>query len=522
MGHGPAGRPLWTPFDQVDTLDPEERLALLGGKGVGLATMTALGLPVPPGFTISTEACRRHLAGLDDGGLDRAIAEGIDWLERKSGRRLGDADAPLLVSVRSGAPVSMPGMLDTVLDVGMSADVEAGLAGLTGDPAFARDTHCRSLRSFAELVAGGAEDLLAVLRGVEDPGVIREQLAAAGIEVPSPSEQVRAAVRAVFGSWGSARARHYRRIEGLDDETGTAATVQQMVFGNAGDDSGTGVVFSRDPSTGVPVPMGDFLAGAQGEDVVAGDHQTLPLSALKERWPGVWEQLSGIVGRLERELVDMVDVEFTVERGDLWVLQVRPGKRSRRAALRIAVDLADDPTFPVDRAEAVRRCHGLLDDEVAGSVAPADAVAGDGEIIGEGLAASPGVGSGVLCLDVDRAVELDAAGIAVVLARRETSPADVHGMAVATGLVTTRGGLVSHAAVVARSWGIPAVVGADELTITDEGVIGRTGLVAAGTPITVDGTFGRVVLGAQPGDEAAVPEAEVLRRWRDELATGRK
>lgn len=473
-------------------LTPEERIELLGGKGAGLARMTALGMPVPPGFTLTTRACRRYLERGWDAELDASVRTHVRRLEEDTGRRLGDPAAPLLVSVRSGAAVSMPGMLDTVLDVGMTEAVAAALAEETGDVAFARDTLERAARSWTAVV------------GSRRP--------------TDPVEQVAAAVRAVFDSWTGARARHYRLVEGIDESLGTAVTVQAMVFGNRGERSGTGVAFSRDPSSGAPGPVGDFLARAQGEDVVGGTRSTDPLDALALRWPHVWDELVEITARLEHEIDDAVDVEFTVEDGRLWILQARRAKRSPLAELRIAIDLADDPSFDLDRAAAVARCRHLLDRDGPWS-APTGTADDDADVVARGLGAAPGRAVGVLCTDVDRAVTLEAEGVDVVLARRETSPADVRGMAAAVGLVTSIGGLVSHAAVVARSWGLPAVVGAAELVLHDgDGVEGPGGRVAEGEVVTVDGDTGRLLRGSHPRAGGVPEELAVLRRWAAQLA----
>lgn len=501
-------------FDAAPTaaLGDEERAALLGGKGAGLVAMTAAGLPVPPGFTVTTAACRRHLDGDWSAADDEELVDALRRLETATGKRLGDATSPLLVSVRSGAVVSMPGMMDTVLDVGMNPAVEEGLARLTGDAGFARDTRRRALRSFAEVVLRVPPELMETCRGLDDPDAIAARLADAGHVVPDdPFEQIRLAVRAVFESWRSQRAQRYREVEGIDHGLGTAATVQAMVFGNLGSRSGTGVAFTRDPSTGEPGLMGDFLPGAQGEDVVAGDHETLPLAQMVTEWPEQYAQLEQMATSLERRLRDLVDLEFTVEQETLWLLQARRGKRSPIAALRCAVDMAEDPEFPLTRAEAVDRVRHLLDDPPTRPVAPT-AVAGG--VIASGLAASPGVATGVLCTDPDDAVERHAAGEAVILARRETSPADIHGMAASVGLFTLLGGLVSHAAVVARDWGLPAVVGAAEASVSAEGLRGPGGFAPVGSTVTVDGSTGTIRLGAADRtSEIVVPEVEILRRW---------
>ncbi len=475
-------------FDAPPDLAADALSSLLGGKGAGLARMTGLGLPVPPGFTLPTHVCNRVL---EDGWfpeLDEAIAHGIADLEQRLDRRLGDPDRPLLVSVRSGAPVSMPGMTDTVLNAGMTDQVAAALGQRADDPDFGADTHRRFRESYAAVVSD---------------------------EIPDdPVAQIREAVKAVFASWNSDRARVYRRVESIDDDLGTAATIQAMVFGNLSDDSGTGVAFTRDPATGAPGLKGDFLRKAQGEDVVAGTHQTQPISELEATWPEIAHQLRDISATLEHELSDMVDIEFTVEDRTLWMLQARVGKRSPRAALRVAVAMANDPGFPTDRVEAVRRVFHLLDDPPTES---AVGVHSDAEVLTTGLAASPGRVSGIVCIDVDDAVTLASRGESVVLCRPETSPADVHGMAEAVGIVTTLGGLVSHAAVVARSWGKPAVVGAGDLVLSDDGVSCGGVQIALGEVVTVDGDNGEVLVGDHATGGAELPEVAVLRSWRDEV-----
>ena len=514
--------PLAFSFDADHGRSPEDLLGLLGGKGCGLAVMTAMGLPVPPGFTLTTAACRRYLEDGWTADLDDAVRAGIAELETRTGTRLGDPDRPLLVSVRSGAEASMPGMMDTVLDVGMTDEVAAGLAARTGDPDFARDTTRRAVLCYATVVFQAPPAVTRRAREQRDLDELRRHLDAHGLVIPpDPHRQVREAVEAVFRSWDSPRAGEYRRVEGIDDGLGTAATVQAMVFGNLGDDSGTGVAFTRDPSTGQPGLMGDFLVHAQGEDVVGGDHATTALSAMRARWPEAWDELERIAGVLEREFADMVDIEFTVEQGRLWLLQVRRGKRSPAAAMRIAVEMAEDPSFPVDRAGAVQRCRHLLDPsppaplDAAGT---ADLAVADAAVVATGLAAAPGAATGVLCLDVDEAVERRERGESVVLVRPETSPADIHGMAAAAGLVTTLGGLVSHAAVIARSWGLPAVVGARDLALHDDAVEGNGLRVAVGEQVTVDGDGGRLLLGTHAGVRTEPPEAAILRQWAQDLA----
>ncbi len=508
---------LFHSFDSPPRGDHGLRRRLLGGKGAGLASMTAAGLPVPPGFTLTTDACQRYRSSGWDETLDAAVRDGIAQLEERTGKRLGDRSTPLLVSVRSGSEVSMPGMMDTVLDVGMNATVEAALAEATGDASFAADTRCRALRSFADIVLSAPADAIRSLEHVTAPDDLAAELAELGLTVPDDGvEQVVAAVRSVFESWFSPRARHYREVEGIDHSLGTSATVQAMVFGNLDHRSGTGVAFTRDPATGAPGLMGDFLPRAQGEDVVAGASTTLRLGEMATAWPDQFADLERIAEVLEHAMADMVDIEFTIEAGVLWMLQVRRGKRSPLATLRCAIDMAEDEAFPVDRAEAVARCRSLLDDPP--SVAVGDRPGEAHTVIATGLPASPGVATGVLCTDPDEAVELEADGQSVILVRRETSPADVHGMAAAAGLFTLLGGLVSHAAVVARDWGLPAVVGATEAHLTGEGLVGPGGLAPLGATVTVDGSAGTIALGAERPARREASEVETIRQWARSLS----
>lgn len=508
-------------FDHAHQIEGDELKALVGGKGAGLASMTGLGIPVPPGFTIPTTACLGYLASGWNDDLAAAVRQGISGIEQAVGRRLGDPTAPLLVSVRSGAAISMPGMMDTILNAGMTADVARGLADQSGDADFAWDTYRRAVVSFAQVVLGAPADRLAELETQALAGVDIEagslafgQLVAdAGYPLPADAgDQIAAAVEAVFRSWHSDRAKAYRDREGIDHSLGTAATVQAMVFGNMGDRSGTGVAFSRCPSTGDAEMMGDFLIGAQGEDVVAGTHQTMPLSELATTWPDVWTELVRVAGVLEHDCADMVDLEFTVEDGRLWLLQTRVAKRSPAAAFRVAVQMAEDPDFPLDQAQAVERCHAMLDDppQVADeSVVDADDVV----VLATGLAASPGRAIGVVSLDPDDALDRSEAGEQVVLVRRETSPADIHGMGASVGLVTTLGGMVSHAAVVARSWGLAAVVGCEGVELADDAMVCGTHRVEPGTTITVDGDRGRVLLGEHRSGTRPLPEVETIQTW---------
>jgi pyruvate,orthophosphate dikinase len=469
------------PLDEPPELTADELTRLLGGKAANLAMMTReLGLPVPPGFVITTEACREYLTKGWPAGLDREMHEAMRAVEARLGRGFGDAARPLLVSVRSGAPVSMPGMMDTILNVGLNDETTDGLAAMSGDRAFAEDCR-RRLQSMFKATTGTAEP--------EDVW-----------------QQLRAAVEAVFRSWNSERARAYREREHIADDLGTGVTVQAMVFGNLSGYSGTGVVFTRNPASGEPALFGDVLFAAQGEDVVAGTHHTEPVAVLDERMPEVGAQLHAVSRTLERHLKDLADIEFTIEQGKLWLLQVRVGKRSPRAALRMAVDMAEDPDFPLTRAEAVERVAGLLEHPPKIS----SGRAGGAKPLTRGLAASPGVASGEIALSADLAV---AAGRPMILVRSETSPQDVRGMARAAGVLTSRGGLVSHAAVIAREWGIPAVVGAAEVQVGENEVRIGGAVLKPGDVITVDGDSGEVFAGAVAGETVTAPEAATLLGW---------
>ncbi len=476
-------------FDWNEPRTGDDRSALLGGKGAGLNVMAVeLGIPVPPAFTICTDACNAFLASGWPAGLDDEIREHMAHLEAAVGRRFGDPSDPLLVSVRSGAPVSMPGMMDTILNLGLNEATGEGLARVSGDEGFAAD--CR--RRFGEMY--------------------REIVGAA--EVPDdPWLQLRAAIEAVFRSWNSERARTYRAREGIADDLGTGVTVQAMVFGNRDERSGSGVLFTRDPATGRHVHYGDVMFRAQGEDVVAGTHETFTLDELATRLPDVAEELHAYADALERHHGDMCDIEFTIESGKLWLLQSRIGKRSPQAALRIAIDMAEADDVPLTRRQAVERIAHLLADPPRAS-APAQV---DAEPMTTGHPASPGMASGEIATSADAAVAVADAGRSVVLVRSETSPDDVHGMSRAAALLTAKGGLASHAAVVARGWGIPAVVGASEVNLEADGVRIGSRLLASGTPITVDGSSGNVYEGALSGSSAVSPEAETLLAWAREL-----
>jgi pyruvate,orthophosphate dikinase len=464
--------------------------AVLGGKGAGLSAMaTDLGLSVPPGFTITTAACRTFLAQGWPAGIDAEIEAHMRGLENAVGRRFGDPADPLLVSVRSGAPVSMPGMMDTILNLGLNRDTAAGLAAASGDAAFATECHARFVDMFTRIVG-------------------------ADVVPDDPWAQLRAAIEAVFRSWNGERARAYRRREGIPDDLGTAVTVQAMVFGNRGRDSATGVLFTRNPATGEAVVYGDVLFGAQGEDVVAGTHRTEPLAELDERLPAVAAELREIASALERHYADLCDIEFTIEQGRLWILQVRVGKRSPQAALRIAIDMAEAADFPLSRPAAVQRVAQYLADPPVISTGWA---ADRAEPLGTGLPASPGIASGEIVTTTAAALMVAEAGRAVILVRPETSPDDVPGMARAAGILTSRGGLASHAAVVARGWGIPAVVGAAGLQVGERVIVIGGRSLAIGETVTIDGGSGEIFAGAVGGTSIRAPEAATLLAWAEEL-----
>ncbi|MEZ0240518.1 MAG: pyruvate, phosphate dikinase, partial [Chloroflexota bacterium] len=477
------------PLDFPHEGSPDAVRSRIGGKATGLGIMARdLGLPVPPGFVISTEACRTVVAGGWPPTLDDEIRRGMAGIKAAIGRRFGDPADPLLVSVRSGAPVSMPGMMDTLLDLGVTDATEAGLGRGPAGAAFARDCRARLRDQFRDLV------------GVDEPP-------------DDPWAQLRLAVDAVFRSWNSDRARAYRQHEGIPDDMGTAVTVQAMVFGNRDERSATGVLFTRNPATGEPELYGDVLFEAQGEDVVAGTHRTEPIAVLDDRLPEVARELRAHARRLEQHYADLCDIEFTIESGRLWLLQVRVGKRSPQAALRIAVDMADDPGFPLTREAAVRRVASLLGRPPVITIDRGSRPAA----LTIGLAASPGVATGQIVTSPDAAAQAALDGRAVILVRAETSPDDVHGMAAAAGILTARGGIASHAAVVARGWGIPAVVGAEAVTVRADG-IGVAGIdLPAGEVLTIDGSTGEVFRGTVTAVTEIIPAARVLLDWASEL-----
>ena len=523
---------------------------LLGGKGANLDGMAAIGLPVPPGFTITTEVCNAYYAGGEayPDGLTDQVAQGIAHIEGVTGKAFGDPANPLLVSVRSGARVSMPGMMDTVLNLGLNDATVEGLAAISGDARFAWDSYRRFIQMYADVVLGldhgGFEEALEIAK--EDKGFYLDtELSADDLRAlvgdykalvaeewgkPFPqdvSAQLWGAVGAVFGSWESERAKVYRRINGISGDWGTAVNVQAMVFGNMGETSATGVAFTRDPATGENAYYGEYLINAQGEDVVAGIRtpqyltraarqraNAKPLS-MEEAMPEVYGELARVFAILETHYRDMQDIEFTVERGALWMLQTRSGKRTAKAALKISVDMANEGL--ISREEAVARVDPAALDQLLHPTldpkAPRD-------VLAKGLPASPGAASGIAVFDSDVAEKRAEMGDAVILVRVETSPEDIHGMHAAKGILTARGGMTSHAAVVARGMGRPCVSGAGSLAIDAKArifrVAGRD--VREGDVITIDGSSGEIMFGEVPtvqpelsGDFAA------LMVWADQM-----
>jgi pyruvate, orthophosphate dikinase len=527
-------------FDHKHRRPPMDMKDLLGGKGANLAEMTSvLELPVPHGFTITTDACRAYMdAGWPD-GLSDEVARARGRLEKKMGNSLGDSADPLLVSVRSGAKFSMPGMMDTVLNLGLNDESVEGLAKQTEDERFAFDSYRRFVAMYGRIVLGiDGEEFDALLEAAKelagttsDAGIPTELLRylvdsyktiverATGAPFPQdPDAQLRGAIEAVFASWNGPRAIAYRDHEGIAHDLGTAVNIQAMVFGNRDDRSGTGVGFTRDPATGAKGEYGDFLINAQGEDVVAGIRNTEPLSALKKTFPKIHAELLAIFARLESHYRDMCDTEFTIEQDKLWMLQTRVGKRTGNAALRMAVDMTKDPAIKLSKSEAVGR---VTAEHLEHVLHPR--FAGSGQtVLTTGLGASPGAAVGRAYFTADDAAAAAAAGEKVILVRSETSPEDVHGMLASEGILTARGGLVSHAAVVARGWGKPAVVGAEKVRIDAKTFTVGSVTVAEGDWLSIDGTAGHVILGPV---ELSAPEPSkefaVVLGWADEIRAGR-
>ncbi|HEY3017986.1 MAG TPA: pyruvate, phosphate dikinase, partial [Gaiellaceae bacterium] len=511
---------------------------LLGGKGAGLAEMTQMGVPVPAGFTITTDACRAYMSNgktVPD-GLGEEIERHVAALQEKAGKRFGDTTDPLLVSVRSGAAVSMPGMMDTILNLGLNDEAAQGLARATGNERFANDSYRRLIQMYGEVVDGidghRFEQELTDLkraRGVaQDVDLTADDLAGlietykaiyreeTGRDFPQDArEQLTRAVRAVFDSWDSPRAQVYRRTYGIPDDLGTAVNVVRMVFGNKGDDSGTGVAFTRDPSTGEQGLYGEFLPNAQGEDVVAGTRTPAPLAEMQGKLPRAFEQLLETMRRLEEHYRDMQDIEFTVEDQELYLLQTRSAKRTAAAAVKAAVDMVDEGL--ISREDAIARIEPAQLDQLLHPMLDPTA---HWEVAAKGLNASPGAASGKIVLDADTAEQRGKAGESVILVRWETTPDDIHGLIQAAGVLTAHGGMTSHAAVVARGMGKPCVAGCESLTLDVRAKTAKLGnhTLREGDVITIDGGTGRVIVGEVP----LVPpqlndDFETILAWADSL-----
>jgi pyruvate,orthophosphate dikinase len=526
----------------------KEMKVLLGGKGANLSEMTNLGLKVPPGFTITTKTCNDFFEAKGDfpDGLWKEILEHVKLLEEKTGKGFGSPNNPLLVSVRSGAPISMPGMMDTVLNLGLNDEVATSLIELTKDERFVNDAYRRLVTMFGDVVMGAERAKFDEVHEAEKKreGVHRDiDLSIEGLkrtvagqmsvfkrevgrDFPmGPYEQLRLAIAAVFNSWNIPRAVTYRKAEGIPDDMGTACNVQIMVFGNMGRDSGSGVMFTRNPSDGSKGLFGELLFNAQGEDVVAGIRTPIKLADLYLEQPKLYEELEGIAEKLEAHYADMQDLEFTIEKGILYILQTRTGKRTARSAIKIAVDMVNEGL--IDKEIALKR---LTPENVEQILHPQfdpdskEAAKKKGELLTVGLNASPGAASGVIIFDADKAEEKGKAGESVILVRSETTPDDVNGMLVSKGFLTQHGGGTSHAAVVARGWGKPCVAGAEEIRISSQGesftVKGRT--FREGDWISIDGTTGEVFAGVietqVPNIEEELELQQVLK-WSDEVRT---
>ena len=521
---------------------------LLGGKGAGVAEMTNAGLPVPPGFTITTEACNAYY---DSGkqfpqGLWEQVREGIKIVEQQTGKGFGKQENPLLVSVRSGAKFSMPGMMDTVLNLGINDETVKGLVKLTGDERFAYDAYRRFIQMFSKIVldtdpkdfeqvldnykkqAGVATDAEIPADALKKLVVEFKQIAERQSGEPFPTDvnsQLQKAIEAVFSSWNNKRAIDYRNFNKIAHNLGTAVNVQSMVFGNMGNDSGTGVAFTRNPSTGENQLYGEYLLNAQGEDVVAGIRTPSKIARLQEDLPHVYEQFKEIARRLEQHYRDMQDMEFTVEKGHLYMLQTRAGKRTAQAAVKIAVDMVNEGLIneqeAVKRVEPIQVYHLLLPRFDESEKLKAEE---EGRLLAKGLNASPGAASGKAIFDADRAEQLGKAGISVVLVRPETSPDDVHGMLVAKGILTARGGATSHAAVVARGLGLPCVAGTEGIRVHEEErlfrVLGSDIVIHEGDDISIDGATGQVFAGVIKTVDADFDQETDLKQlleWADTI-----
>lgn len=516
----------------------KEMRNLLGGKGANIAEMTNLGIPVPPGFTITTEVCSFYYEKDRQypPELAEQVKENLRKLEDAMGLKFGDPERPLLVSVRSGARVSMPGMMDTVLNLGLNDETVKGLIKLTGNERFAYDAYRRFVQMFGNVVLGVShddfEEILEAKKkelGVHldtelDAAALKDIVKAfkarirekKGIDFPDdPMKQLEMARDAVFGSWNNPRAITYRKIHNIPGNWGTAVNVQAMVFGNMGENSGTGVAFTRDPATGEKKYYGEYLKNAQGEDVVAGVRTPKPIAELEKEMPEVYKQLTEIFDKLERHYRDMQDVEFTIQEGKLFMLQTRAGKRTAAAAVKIAVDMVKEGL--ITKEEAIMRVEpAQLDTLLHKMIDPKAKV----QVIATGVAASPGAAVGAVVFTADDAATRGAAGEKVILVRKETSPDDIHGMAASQGILTSRGGKTSHAAVVARGMGTPAVTGCEAITVVEAEKLFRVGdvVVKEGDIITLDGTNGRVILGEAPlVDPTIGGDFATLMEWADEI-----
>jgi len=519
---------------------------LLGGKGAGVAEMMRIGLPVPPGFTITTAACNAYFDKVQkwpDGLLEQMLAA-LKTIERQSGRRFGSPDNPLLVSVRSGAKFSMPGMMDTVLNIGLNRDTLQGFIAMTDNPRLGWDAYRRLVQMFGRTVLGvPAENFESILRewkerkhlkndtelSTEDLQGIAEEfkrIIRAGRDIEFPEEplaQLKMAITAVFDSWFGARAVAYRRSQKIPDDLGTAVTVQMMVFGNTGNDSGTGVAFTRNPSTGVKEVFGEYLLNAQGEDVVAGIRTPQPIAGMKKELPKAYAQFMRICAQLEKHYRDMQDVEFTIERGKLWMLQTRSGKRTAQAAIKIAVDMAREKLITkreailrIEPAQVDQLLHARFNEETK------EAARAAGQLLGKGLNASPGAAVGMAVFDATIAADMGTEGKPVILVRPETNPDDVHGMLKARGILTQHGGATSHAAVVARGLGLPCVAGCETIHVdlVRKCFTTRGRTIKEGDIISLDGASGEVFLGALALSLPAFEDEKDLRTlldWADDF-----
>ena len=511
---------------------------LLGGKGANLAEMTRIGLPVPPGFTITTEACTHYYKNNQTWpeGLAEEVEKNLKRLEEETGKKFGDSQNPLLVSVRSGAPASMPGMMDTILNLGLNDQVVEGLAQLTGDRRFAYDCYRRFIQMFGGVVMGiGHDEFEAILSEVKREAGVKldadldanalikvveryKELykKATGEDFPQdPKEQLYRAVNAVFESWNNKRAITYRRLHNIPEDWGTAVNIQVMVFGNMGFDSGTGVGFTRNPSTGEKEYYGEYLLNAQGEDVVAGIRTPKPIIEMQKDLPEVFEELKKIYDILEEHYRDMQDFEFTIEKGKLYILQTRTGKRTAQAAIKIAVDMVKEGL--IDEKTAVRRVEPEQIDQL---LHPRIDRSQPLNVIAKGLPASPGAAYGKVVFDADEAEQLANNGERVILVSPETTPDDIHGMAAAQGVLTSRGGMTSHAAVVARGMGKPCVAGCEAIKIDlDKRIFSVNGVVVKeGDYITIDGSTGEVILGqVETIPPQLSPDFQTLLSWADKF-----